>query len=162
MKGQRKSKSKKVIGMGMSDRIEAFINELLKDDTEEWLNLKRNELASIFGCAPSQINYVISTRFNPERGYIVESRRGGGGYVRIKQIKSTDPLTETIKTIGESTDERSARIYLENLVVQGVIDKKTASIIFSGVCDNSLTVMQPLKDRLRANILKNMLANAAM
>ena len=148
--------------MGMSDRIEAFINELLKDDTEEWLNLKRNELASIFGCAPSQINYVISTRFNPERGYIVESRRGGGGYVRIKQIKSTDSLTETIKTIGESIDERSVRIYLENLVVQGAIDKKTASIIFSGVCDNSLTVMQPLKDRLRANILKNMLANAAM
>lgn len=51
--------------MGMSDKIEAFINELLKDDTDEWLELKRNELASIFGCVPSQINYVISTRFNP-------------------------------------------------------------------------------------------------
>ena len=64
--------------MGMSDKIEAFINELLKDDTDEWLELKRNELASIFGCVPSQINYVISTRFNPDHGYIVESRRGGG------------------------------------------------------------------------------------
>ena len=56
--------------MGMSDKIEAFINELLKDDTDEWLELKRNELASIFGCVPSQINSVISTRFNPEHGYI--------------------------------------------------------------------------------------------
>ena len=65
--------------MGMSDRIEAFIVELLKtEEPNEWLNLKRNELAEIFKCAPSQINYVMSTRFNRERGYIVESRRGGG------------------------------------------------------------------------------------
>ena len=76
--------------MGMSDKIDAFINELLKDDTDEWLELKRNELASIFGCVPSQINYVISTRFNPEHGYIVVSRRGGGGYLRIKQVKHED------------------------------------------------------------------------
>ncbi|MBR0088696.1 MAG: CtsR family transcriptional regulator, partial [Clostridia bacterium] len=59
--------------MGMSDRIEAFITELLKDDTDEWLEIKRNELASVFGCVPSQINYVIQTRFSPEQGYMVES-----------------------------------------------------------------------------------------
>ena len=69
--------------MGMSDRIEAFILELLKED-DEWLEIGRNELASVFNCVPSQINYVISTRFGPDRGYIVESRRGGGGYLRIK------------------------------------------------------------------------------
>ncbi|MBR0470849.1 MAG: CtsR family transcriptional regulator, partial [Clostridia bacterium] len=57
--------------MGMSDRIEAFITELLKDDTDEWLEIKRNELASVFGCVPSQINYVIQTRFSPEQGYMV-------------------------------------------------------------------------------------------
>ena len=72
--------------MGLSDKIEAFITELLKEDSSEWLELRRNELASIFGCAPSQINYVISTRFSPEHGYIVESRRGGGGYLKIKQL----------------------------------------------------------------------------
>ena len=61
--------------MGLSDRIEAFITELLKDE-DDWLNLKRNELAEVFNCVPSQINYVISTRFNRDRGYVVESRRG--------------------------------------------------------------------------------------
>ena len=70
---------KVVIKMAMSDRIEAFITELLKEEMSDGIELGRNELASIFNCVPSQINYVISTRFNPEKGYIVESRRGGGG-----------------------------------------------------------------------------------
>lgn len=148
--------------MGISDRIEAFINELLKDESEEWLSLRRNELASIFGCAPSQINYVISTRFSPECGYIVESRRGGGGYLRIKQIQQADVLEEIIKSIGDSVDERSARVYITNLVKNGTIDEKTAAVIFSGVCDSVLPIEQPLKDKLRAGILKNMLVKAAM
>ena len=63
--------------MGISDKIEAFILELMKQEQEDWLKIQRNELAQIFGCVPSQINYVISTRFNPERGYMVESKRGG-------------------------------------------------------------------------------------
>lgn len=147
--------------MGMSDRIEAFINELLKDDEEEWLELKRNELASIFGCVPSQINYVISTRFNPERGYIVESRRGGGGYLRIRQLRdSSGQISRTIKIAGDSLDEKSARKYLSCLVSQNVIDKRTAAIIMSGISDAALTVEQPARDRIRANIFKNMIANA--
>ena len=71
--------------MGISDRIEAFICELMKED-DGWVELGRNELAGIFNCVPSQINYVMSTRFTPNRGYITESRRGGGGYLRIKRI----------------------------------------------------------------------------
>ena len=67
--------------MGISDRIEAFITALIEAEEDMCIDLKRNELAGIFNCVPSQINYVISTRFNPERGYAVESRRGGGGYV---------------------------------------------------------------------------------
>ena len=74
-----------MIKMGMSDRIESFILELLKD-SDDWLEIGRNELASVFNCVPSQINYVISTRFNSDKGYIVESRRGGGGYLKIKRI----------------------------------------------------------------------------
>jgi len=146
--------------MGISDRIEAFIVELLKDDTDEWLELKRNELANIFGCVPSQINYVISTRFNPEHGYIVESRRGGGGYLRIKQINYDGLISQTIQLTGNSIDEKTARAYLTNLIRRGVLDEKTASIIFSGICDSVLTIEQPYKDRLRANIFKNMLAKA--
>ena len=65
--------------MALSDKIESFIIELLKDEDANWLEIGRNELAGIFNCVPSQINYVISTRFSPEKGYYVESRRGGGG-----------------------------------------------------------------------------------
>lgn len=145
--------------MGISDRIEAFITELLKDDTDEWLELKRNELASLFGCVPSQINYVIATRFNPEHGYIVESKRGGGGFLRIKQIKYDDALViQTIKLVGDSLNEKTARAYLENLVRQEVVSEKEASLILSAVSDSALNIEQPLRDRLRANIFKNMLA----
>ena len=148
--------------MGMSDKIEAFINELLKDDTNEWLELKRNELAAVFGCVPSQINYVISTRFNPEHGYIVESKRGGGGYLRIKQLKHEDGLImQTIKLTGDSIDERTAKAYLANLVRQGALDEKTASLIFSGISDASLNIQQPERDNIRANIFKSMLAAAS-
>ncbi len=144
--------------MGMSDRIEAFIMELLKDDTDEWLELKRNELASLFGCVPSQINYVISTRFNPDHGYIVESRRGGGGFVRIKQIKYEDGLImRTIKLSGDSLDEKTAKAHLANLTRQGAINERDASLILSAVSDSSLNIDQPLRDKLRANIFKNML-----
>ena len=76
----KKVKVKGVDKMGISDKIESFILELLKED-DDWLEIGRNELASVFNCVPSQINYVISTRFNQDRGYIVESRRGGGGYL---------------------------------------------------------------------------------
>ena len=70
--------------MGISDTIAEFINELLRDESST--EVQRAELASRFNCVPSQINYVISTRFSPERGYIVESRRGGGGYIRIIRV----------------------------------------------------------------------------
>lgn len=147
--------------MGMSDKIEAFINALLKDESDDWLELKRNELASVFGCAPSQINYVISTRFNPEHGYVVESRRGGGGYLRIKQLRYEDgPIMQTIKIVGDSLDEKTAKSYLANLVRQGAIDTRIATLILSALGENVLTVDQSQRNRLRANIFKSMLAAA--
>lgn len=161
MKGQRKSKSKISkegdYKMGVSDRIEAFINELLKD--EEWTELKRNELASIFDCVPSQINYVISTRFSPERGYAVESRRGGGGYLRIRRLESDNLINSIIRDIGTSLDFGRAVAYVDNLLESHIIDEKTAKLIISAVSDNSLIISQPAKDQLRAVILKNMLSS---
>ena len=76
--------------MGISDKIEAFIMELLKEEENDWIELKRNELATVFNCVPSQINYVISTRFNANHGYVVESRRGGGGYLKIRRLNVND------------------------------------------------------------------------
>lgn len=158
VEGQRKSKSRGELKMGLSDRIEAFITELLKEDSDEWLELRRNELASVFGCVPSQINYVIATRFSPEHGYIVESRRGGGGYLRIKQLQGADSLIiDTIKAIGKSIDEKTAKAYISNLVRQNALTEHDASLILSGISDNVLTADEPLRSVLRANILKNML-----
>lgn len=147
--------------MGMSDKIEAFINELLKNETEEWLQIQRNELASVFGCVPSQINYVISTRFNPEHGYAVESKRGGGGYLKIKRIRcSNDLIAEAIQAAPDALDEETALKSLKNLTRLGALDEKTANVIFSGISDASLDIERHARDKIRARIFKNMLAAA--
>ena len=112
--------------MGISDKIEAFINELMKDD-DDWVELKRNELASIFRCVPSQINYVISTRFSPERGYVVESRRGGGGYLRIRRAETDSPVRTVICGIGDAIDYPKSRSCVKNLLESHVIDEGTAA-----------------------------------
>lgn len=143
--------------MGMSDKIEAFINELMKDD-DDWIELKRNELAGVFHCVPSQINYVIATRFSPERGYIVESRRGGGGYLRIKRAESDSSVHSVICAIGNTLDYPRAKSYVYNLFESHRIDQKTAGLILSAVSDQALCLNQPVKDEVRASIMKNMLA----
>ena len=158
MKGQRKSKSKtearpeeEVIRLGITDRIEAFILELMKRENDEWLTIQRNELADIFGCVPSQINYVISTRFSPERGYIVQSRRGGGGCVRIKHIDNG--------TAAGSINEKAAVSEIRELVTKGYINKAAASLMSAAVSDEALAGAEDA-DRIRWSILRCM-KNAA-
>ena len=146
---------------GMSDRIESFIMELLKEEApDEWLELRRNELASVFGCVPSQINYVISTRFNTDHGYVVESRRGGGGYLRIKRIDSGDenPVYMVIRSISDSIDYLSAKRHIAELARRGAVSAQTAAALSGAVSDAAINIGQPEKDRLRASILKNALA----
>lgn len=142
--------------MGISDKIESFILELLKED-DDWLEIGRNELASVFNCVPSQINYVISTRFSPERGYMVESRRGGGGYLRIKRVISADDnvLYDTIIRIGNRIDFQTAKSIVEYLVTAGAIDEQNAKLMLGAMCEKSLPVAQ--NEVIRANIFKNML-----
>lgn len=146
--------------MGLSDRIEAFIIALLQEEENEWLELKRNELASIFNCVPSQINYVITTRFSPQKGYEVESKRGGGGYLRIRRINTTEGnyAYEILAAAGDALSSAQARSYVSELARSEAIDERTARIMLSALGDNSIAVPQPDRDRLRANIFKNMLA----
>jgi transcriptional regulator CtsR len=146
--------------MGISDRIEAFITALLESEDNECVELKRNELAGIFNCVPSQINYVISTRFSPQRGYAVESKRGGGGYLRIRRISSTDdnPVYNVIQSIPDSLSASDADAYIKQLKKNNAIDEKLMTVMLAAVSDRSLTIAQPAKDILRANTLKNMLA----
>ena len=133
--------------MGISDRIEAFICELMKED-DGWVELGRNELAGIFNCVPSQINYVMSTRFTPGRGYITESRRGGGGYLRIKRIS---PVTDEILSgIPNRITKESADDFLVLLLSLGMIEEKTARVMKSALLNDWID------DEKRAELLSNM------
>ena len=144
--------------MGMSDVIANFINDLLKDGSTA--ELQRSELANKFGCVPSQINYVISTRFSPERGYIVESRRGGGGYIRIRRVKF-DPkllIMHTINAIGESIDLSTSAALLQNCVAAGVLGEGAARLMLSAIGDSAMKPIEPAgRDTVRASVLKQML-----
>lgn len=143
--------------MGMSDKIESFILELLKED-DDWLELGRNELASVFNCVPSQINYVIATRFNQDRGYIVESRRGGGGYLRIKRIHvEENPIYSAIMRMGDSIDFNTAKAIMSYFNTLDLINEREYKIILSAISDNALQAVSKQKDTLRATIFKNML-----
>lgn len=134
--------------MGMSDRIEAFILELIKQEDDEWLKLQRNELAQLFGCVPSQINYVISTRFTPERGYSVRSRRGGGGWVQIRRIQYGSEVGQVSQSEGE-------RI-ISQLYNEDKITAREMQIIKTLVSDFALRSAENT-NTLRADIIDSLL-----
>ena len=102
--------------MRMSDLITSEIIRMLNESEENTAEIQRNEFAGLIGCAPSQINYVLSSRFTPEHGYIIESRRGGGGYIRIKRVmlNSSSALMHVINSIGDTIDALTTRIVIEN------------------------------------------------
>ncbi len=143
--------------MKLSDKIEAFILSLLSED-DDWIELRRNELAAIFNCVPSQINYVLATRFNQEHGYETESRRGGGGYLRIRRIHcADDKISYYIGMIGSDIDAGGANAVITSITKEKIIDGFTSQIIAAAVCDRSIPVNQPYKNKVRAAILKNIL-----
>ena len=147
--------------MGISDIIAAFIDEVLSD-TGGTAELQRAELANRFNCVPSQINYVISTRFSPEHGYIVESRRGGGGYIRIKRVAMDAEmlLMHTVNAIGDKVDANTSAALVTNLRHNKVIGDKEAKLIITATGANALRPANPLeRDVLRASILKQILIN---
>ena len=144
-----------VIEMAMSDKIEAFIMELLKEEMSDGIELGRNELASVFNCVPSQINYVISTRFNPEKGYIVESRRGGGGYIRIKRIPGDvfGDIEGIIKNIGEGISKEKAKGIIDYLSNTERLDRKQKIIIEAAVIE----ALGDDEDEVRARVMKRII-----
>ena len=147
--------------VGISDVIADFINQLLDEDSTA--EVQRSELASRFNCVPSQINYVISTRFSPERGYVVESRRGGGGYIRIRRVQADPSLLvmHTVNALGGAVDQRTAAALLENCVASGVLEERLAHMMLAGVSDQALRPVDPAgRDIVRAAILKQMLLSA--
>ncbi len=145
--------------MAISDIIENYIKELLADDNE--VIIKRNDLANYFNCVPSQINYVIATRFTNEHGFIVESRRGGGGGITIRKVLLTknDYISTLISSIGNYLKQNEAYSYIKTLFEYDIITKREANIMFAAVSDNTLNIDGENKDYLRAKIMKNMLTN---
>ena len=146
--------------MGISDLIASFLQDCLDERGDGVLEIQRGELAQRFNCVPSQINYVMSTRFSPERGYIVESRRGGNGYIRITrvQVDRETLLMHVINSLREQVDLPSARAILSNLTQSGALEEDLSRTLLAAIGDKSLNaVPRQLRDQVRADILKNVL-----
>lgn len=143
----------------MSDLVAQHILEML-DEQNGNAEIRRNELASDLGCVPSQINYVITSRFTPEQGYIVESRRGGGGYIRITRVKmdKSTAIMHIVNSIGNKLDKATAEIMIKNMYNQSIIDLTTAKLLAAAMSERIFTdVPQSYRDAFRARIFKNML-----
>lgn len=143
--------------MATSDLIARFILDALEDSNGS-AELQRSMLAERFNCVPSQINYVISTRFSPERGYVVESRRGGGGYIRISrvQVNSTRQLImHILNSVGEELDLATVAAFLSNAVSAAALSESAARLILAALGDNALrAVPVAYRDRVRSSIFK--------
>ena len=150
--------------MRLSDTIESFIKTMLTQEEPE-VELKRNELAEYFNCAPSQINYVLATRFTLDDGYVIESRRGGGGYIRIVRVVPTGSKLQYLisERIGEILTEAEAGKLIHQLEEEKLITGCESAIMRSAVSAQALSVPMPdtMKDALRAKILMTMLTSVA-
>jgi len=138
--------------------IESIINEMLKENGG-FIEFKRNDIALKFGCVPSQINYVITSRFTPEKGYIVESRRGGGGCIKIQQIRfdKTSYVMHFINAVGDSIDYNTTKVFLANLYNNDIVNEREMRMILNIMSDNVLKdiIASEKRDALRSVILKN-------
>ena len=152
--------------MGISDIIAGFIQQEL-EEAGGALELQRSDLAQRFNCVPSQINYVMSTRFSPEHGYIVESRRGGGGYIRITrvQVDRQTLLMHVINSVGDTLDYASARAITQNLVDSEAVSRELGQALLAAkagaVGERALrTVPKERRSALRADIFKQILIHS--
>jgi transcriptional regulator CtsR len=151
--------------MRLSDAIEQFIKTMLTQ-TEQEIELKRNELAEYFNCAPSQINYVLATRFTPDHGYIIESRRGGGGYIRIfrmEQDTSEQLMYLLHERVGESISALESSHLITQLQERALLSEGEAAIMLAAISPQALGCPIPtaMKDAMRARIMKCMLMEVA-
>lgn len=145
--------------MRISDNVAKYILELM-EQADGVAEIQRNELAADLGCVPSQISYVITSRFTPEHGYIVESRRGGGGYIRItrRQLSPSDLIMHIINSVGSTLDAATAAAMTDNMYRSGILREPEKLLIQAAISDKSLKFLpKDVRDQIRANIFKNML-----
>ena len=145
--------------MVISDVIAKMIEDMINEGQGE-TEIKRNDLALQIGCVPSQINYVITSRFTPERGYIIESRRGGGGYIRItrKRMEKDEYLMHFLYAIGNELDERSAIAFLGNLMNEGFLTEREYVLLGSTVSNTALGNLPTVaRNAVRADIMRHII-----
>lgn len=145
---------------GLSNEIERMIHDLLKEAEDGILEIGRNDLAQRFGCAPSQINYVLTTRFTPYKGYTIESRRGGAGYIRIVKVSmdTKETLTDIIQnTIGDQITKDRALHIIKKLMRDRIATEKEGLLMVQAMEDASLSRVKEDRNAVRADILRNML-----
>lgn len=145
----------------ITDVIEQYLKETLNAKGKNMIEIKRNEIADQFQCVPSQINYVINTRFTAEKGYLIESKRGGGGYIRIRRIehkKESDLIDDLIEKINPKVEQRTAVNILNRLLEKKVISEREKRIILGAIDRNTLAFKLPLRDEVRARILTAVLS----
>lgn len=143
----------------LSDSIEDFIKALMEDETHT-IELRRNELAEHFQCAPSQINYVLATRFTPDHGYVIESRRGGGGFIRIVRLASTsreELLQSLYQRIGTSISSADAMRIIEHLKSESIVSADEAALMQAALSPQAVPLPLSMKDALCAGTLRSMI-----
>ncbi|WP_088036603.1 CtsR family transcriptional regulator [Evansella clarkii] len=146
----------------ISDIIEQYLKMVIEKSNKEIIEIKRSELAEQFECVPSQINYVISTRFTEEKGYIVESKRGGGGYIRIIKVRPNDQMElfdQLVKLIGTQVSQNAAENIILRLLEEEAITKREANIMTAIVDRAVINLSLPYRDEVRARILKAMISS---
>ncbi|MCM0650343.1 CtsR family transcriptional regulator [Clostridium swellfunianum] len=143
----------------LSDIIESFIKQLIESNNESELQIQRNELANYFSCAPSQINYVLTTRFSIDKGYYIESRRGGGGYIVIRKLEFREDkaLHEAVsEKIGSSLTYDSGLQIINGLLEHNILTQRESDIMKIAINDRILGALEN-KNKLRADLLKAMI-----
>ncbi|MDF2938028.1 MAG: transcriptional regulator [Paenibacillaceae bacterium] len=144
----------------ISELIENYLKRILQQSSGGVIEIQRNDLADEFQCVPSQINYVISTRFTLEKGYVVESKRGGGGYIRIQKVELSSRgqiLNHIFQTIGEAIDQTGAEGLVYQLEEGKQISSREANLIRAAISRDALQIKLPFRDEIRAKLLKAML-----
>ena len=142
----------------LSDSIEDFIKALMEDEQDQQQAI--DELAEHFQCAPSQINYVLATRFTPDHGYVIESRRGGGGYIRIMRLASTSraELLQTLyQRIGMSISSADAMKIVDHLESEKIVSADEAKLMKAALSPQAVPLPLSMKDALCAGTLRSMI-----
>jgi len=141
----------------ITDIIEEYLKNILANSSEGYIEIQRSQLAYEFNCVPSQINYVISTRFTVEKGYIVESKRGGGGYIRIQKVRYNnrrEVFEGLLEQIGDAVSQTTAEHVIAHLREEKLMTDREAMLMKRLISRETLQLPIPLRDSIRAKMMR--------